>query len=214
MFRNRSDAGIQLAARLDQYRGRNDVLVLALPRGGVVTGYEVARALNVPLDVLIVRKLGFPGQQELAIGAVSETGTVVLNQSIVSMGGLSKTYIDAEIKAQKEEIARRTAIYRAGADLPRLEGKTVLLVDDGVATGATIKAAIETLKREKPGKLVIALPVGPPETMDVLRTMVDELVCIETPLTFMAVGLHYQDFTQTSDREVVDLLRRSSAKAA
>jgi len=214
MFRNRSDAGIQLAARLDQYRGRNDVLVLALPRGGVVTGYEVARALNVPLDVLIVRKIGFPGQQELAIGAVSETGTVVLNQSIVSMGGLSKTYIDAEIKAQKEEIARRTAIYRAGADLPRLEGKTVLLVDDGVATGATIKAAIETLKREKPGKLVIALPVGPPETMDVLRTMVDELVCIETPLTFMAVGLHYQDFTQTSDREVVDLLRRSSAKAA
>lgn len=214
MFRDRSDAGIQLAARLDQYRGRNDVLVLALPRGGVVIGYEVARALNVPLDVLIVRKLGFPGQQELAIGAVSETGTVVLNQSIVSMGGLPKTYIEAEIKAQKEEIARRVAIYRAGADLPRLEGKTVVLVDDGVATGATIKAAIETLKQEKPGKLVVALPVGPPETMDVLRTMADELVCIETPLTFVAVGLHYQDFTQTSDQEVVDLLRRSSAKAA
>jgi predicted phosphoribosyltransferase len=190
------------------------VLVLALPRGGVVTGYEVARALNVPLDVLIVRKIGFPGQQELAIGAVSETGTVVLNQSIVSMGDLSKTYIDAEIKAHKEEIARRTAIYRAGADLPRLEGKTVVLVDDGVATGATIKAAIETLKQEKPGKLVVALPVGPPDTVDVLRTMVDELVCLETPRAFLAVGRHYQDFTQTSDQEVVDLLKRSSAKAA
>jgi putative phosphoribosyl transferase len=211
MFWNRSDAGIQLALKLGRYRGRGDTIILALPRGGVATGYELARALNAPLDVLIVRKIGFPGQQELAVGAVSETGTVVLNQSIISSGGVSSDYIQAEGEQQKQEIARRIALYRAGKSLPALEGKTVILVDDGVATGATIKAAIETLKQEKLARLVVALPVGPPETVDALRTMVDDIVCLLTPKYFTSVGIHYQDFTQVSDQEVVDLLKKAAA---
>jgi putative phosphoribosyl transferase len=214
MFRNRNDAGIRLAERLNQYRDRKDVLVLALPRGGVATGYEIARALNLRLDVLIVRKIGFPGQPELALGAISETGSVVLNQSIVSSGGLSKEFIPTEIELQKKEIDRRIAMYRSGKGLDNLEGKTVILVDDGVATGATIKAAIETLKQEKLSKLVVALPVGPPETMNALRTMAEEVVCLDTPLPFIAVGNHYQDFTQVSDQEVVDLLKRAAAEAS
>ncbi len=211
MFHNRSDAGIRLAERLHQYRGRDDVVVLALPRGGVVTGYEIARALNLRLDVLIVRKIGFPGQPELALGAISETGSVVLNRPIVSSGGLSKEFIPTEIERQKKEIALRISLYRSGKGLSNLEGKTVILVDDGVATGATIKAAIETLKQEKLAKLVVALPVGPPEAMNALRQMADEVVCLDTPLPFIAVGNHYQDFAQVSDQEVVDLLKRAAA---
>jgi predicted phosphoribosyltransferase len=210
MFHNRSDAGIRLAERLNQYGGRDDVVVLALPRGGVATGYEIARALNLRLDVLIVRKIGFPGQPELALGAISETGSVVLNRSIVSSGGLSKEFIPTEIERQKKEIALRISLYRSGKGLSNLEGKTVILVDDGVATGATIKAAIETLKQEKLAKLIVALPVGPPETVEELKPMVDEFVCLDTPLPFIAVGNHYHNFAQVSDEEVVDLLKRAA----
>jgi putative phosphoribosyl transferase len=214
MFRNRSEAGSRLAARLDRYKDRNDVIVLALPRGGVVTGYEIARAIGAPLDVLIVRKIGFPYQPELAAGAVAETGSVVLNRDIISMGGLSEEALRPEVDRQKEEIARRIVLYRAGRKLSNLRGKTVILVDDGIATGATMKVAIAALKQENIAKLVVALPVGPPETVEVLRTMVDELICLETPLYFMAVGAHYGDFTQVTDEEVVKLLERSIVMAA
>jgi len=214
MFRNRSEAGSRLAARLDRYKDRNDVIVLALPRGGVVTGYEIARAIGAPLDVLIVRKIGFPYQPELAAGAVAETGSVVLNRDIISMGGLSEEAFRPEVDRQKEEIARRIVLYRAGRKLSNLRGKTVILVDDGIATGATMKAAITALRQENIAKLVVALPVGPPETVEVLRTMVDELICLETPLYFMAVGAHYGDFTQVTDEEVVKLLERSIVMAA
>jgi putative phosphoribosyl transferase len=214
MFLNRSDAGSRLSYRLLQYKDRPEVIVLALPRGGVVTGYEIAHALNVPLDVLIVRKIGFPGQPELAAGAIAETGTVVLNEDIVADGRISESFLKHEIDRQKEEIARRVTIYRAGKGLPGLNGITVILVDDGVATGATIKAAISALKDGNVAKLVVALPVGPPQTIGVLRQMVDELICLETPLAFMAVSAHYLDFTQVSDDEVVNLLRRSEARAA
>ena len=214
MFRNRSEAGSRLAAQLDRYKDRNDVIVLALPRGGVVTGYEIARAIGAPLDVLIVRKIGFPYQPELAAGAVAETGSVVLNRDIISMGGLSEEAFRPEVDRQKEEIARRIVLYRAGRKLSNLTGKTVILVDDGVATGATMKAAITALKKEHIAKLVVALPVGPPETVEVLRRMVDEFICLETPLYFMAVGAHYGDFTQVTDEEVVKLLQRSTAMAA
>ena len=190
------------------------MMVLALPRGGVVTGYEIAHALNVPLDVLIVRKLGFPGQPELALGAVAETGTVILNEDIVKEGSVSGAFIKSEIERQKEEIARRVVLYRSGKRLPDLSGTVVILADDGVATGATIKAAISALKEQKVKKLVVALPVGPPGTMKALRQMVDELICLETPLSFMAVSAHYLDFAQVSDDEVVDILQRISAKAA
>ena len=214
MFRNRSEAGSRLAARLDRYKDRDDVIVLALPRGGVVTGYEIARVIGAPLDVLIVRKIGFPYQPELAAGAVAETGSVVLNRDIMAMGGLTEEALKPEIDRQKGEIARRIILYRGARPLTDLTDKTVVLVDDGVATGATIKAAIAALKQENIAKLVLALPVGPPETVEVLRTMVDEFICLETPLYFMAVGAHYGDFTQVTDEDVVKLLHRSTALAA
>jgi putative phosphoribosyl transferase len=206
MFSDRRDAGVQLTSRLKGYKDQLGVLVLALPRGGVATGYEIARYLNVPLDIVIVRKIGFPGQPELAIGAVSETGTVVLNESIISAYGVPKDYIDREISRQKEEISRRVKLYRKGKRLPSLEGKTIILVDDGVATGATIKAAITTLREEKLKKLIVALPVAPPGIADELKQVVDSFICIETPIDFMAVGAYYHDFTQVSDEEVIELL--------
>jgi len=214
MFENRSDAGRRLSSRLQQYKGRHDVIVLALPRGGVVIGDEIAQAINAPLNVIIVRKIGFPGQPELAVGAVAESGSVVLNEDLMAEGRLSRDLLKREIDHQKDEIAKRVFLYRSGKGLPSLNDTTVILVDDGVATGATIKAAISALKDEKVAKLVVALPVGPPETVGVLRQMVDELVCLETPFVFRAVSAYYYDFTQVSDDQVVSILRKSSAKAA
>lgn len=212
MFKDRSDAGTQLASRLKEYKDKEDVLVLALPRGGVLTGYEIAKYLNTPLDIVIVRKIGFPGQPELGIGAVSETGTVVLNDTLISAYGISKEYIEGEISKQKEEIARRLKLYRKGKRLPGLKGKTVILVDDGVATGATIKSAIATLREEELNRLVVALPVVPPTVAEEIEKMVDEFICIETPIDFMAVGSYYYDFTQVSDEEVIELLKLSKEK--
>ena len=206
MFRDRSDAGVQLAERLKGYKDREDVIVLALPRGGVVTGHEIARYLNAPLDIIIVRKIGFPGQPEFGIGAVSETGTVFLDQRIVSTYGVTKQYIEEEINRQKEEISRRVKLYRKGGSIRKLDGKVIILVDDGVATGATMKAAIVALRKEKINKVVVAIPVAPPETADEIKKMADEFICIETPPDFMAVGSHYRDFTQITDEEVVRLL--------
>ena len=209
MFKDRNEAGAQLSLMLKEYKDKEGVLVLALPRGGVVTGYEIACYLNVPLDVVIVRKIGFPGQPELGIGAVSETGTVVLNQFIISTYGVPSDYIVREVSRQKEEISRRVKLYRRGKELPALKGKIVILVDDGVATGATMKAAITTLKEEKLTNLIVALPVAPPDIADELKQMVDEFVCIETPIDFTAVGAYYHDFTQVSDEEVVELLQKT-----
>jgi putative phosphoribosyl transferase len=206
MFRDRSDAGVQLAERLKGYKDREDVIVLALPRGGVVTGHEIARYLNAPLDIIIVRKIGFPGQPEFGIGAVSETGTVFLDQRIVSTYGVTKQYIEEEINRQKEEISRRVKLYRKGGSIRKLDGKVIILVDDGVATGATMKAAIVALRKEKINKVVVAIPVAPPETADEIKKMADEFICIETPPDFMAVGSYYRDFTQITDEEVVRLL--------
>jgi len=209
MYKDRSDAGAQLSLMLKEYKNKEGVLVLALPRGGVVTGYEIACYLNAPLDVIIVRKMGFPGQPELGIGAVSETGTVVLNQFIISTYGVPSDYIVREVSRQKEEISRRVKLYRRGKELLALKGKIVILVDDGVATGATMKAAITTLKEEKLTNLIVALPVAPPDIADELKQMVDEFVCIETPIDFTAVGAYYHDFTQVSDEEVVELLQKT-----
>jgi putative phosphoribosyl transferase len=210
MFNDRRDAGVQLSSRLEEYKGQTGVLVLALPRGGVATGYEIAHYLKVPLDIVIVRKIGFPGQPELAIGAVSETGRVVLNESIISTYGVSKDYIEREISQQKKEISRRAELYRKGKRLRSLEGKSIILVDDGVATGATMKAAITTLKEERLKKLIVALPVAPAGMADEIEQMADTFICIETPFDFMAVGAYYHDFTQVTDEEVIDLLKRSA----
>jgi putative phosphoribosyl transferase len=209
MFADRRDAGLQLAEKLKHYKSSKGVLVLALPRGGAVPGLEIARAIHAPLDVLIVRKIGFPGQLELAVGAVSETGAVVLNQRVISDAGISQKYIEDEISAQKKEIARRMRLYRGGRRLEKVEGKTIILVDDGVATGATMKAAIATLREEKTEKLVVAVAVSPLETADELRMMIDEFVCLYTPSDFMAVGNYYRDFTQVTDEEVAEILKES-----
>jgi putative phosphoribosyl transferase len=211
MFTDRRDAGRQLAEKLKHYEKRKEVLILALPRGGVLPGFEIARAIGAPLDVLIVRKIGFPYQEELAIGAVSETGAVVLNQRIISDGGVTNKYIEDEISAQKKEIDRRIRLYRGDRRLTfeEVEGQTIILVDDGVATGATMKAAIATLKEEKAKRLIVAVPVSPVETADELRAMADEFVCLHTPSDFMAVGNYYRDFTQVSDEEVAEILKES-----
>lgn len=211
MFADRRDAGRQLARKLEHYRNRAGVIVLALPRGGVVIGLEVARVIEAALDVLLVRKIGFPFQQELAIGAVSETGVVVLNQRIIEEGGVTKQYIEDEISAQKKEIDRRTRLYRGGRQLEELGGKTVILVDDGAATGASLKTAIATLKEEKIERIVVAVPVSPVETAEELGAIVDEFVCLLTPLDFMAVGNYYRNFTQVTDQEVSETLRESAA---
>jgi putative phosphoribosyl transferase len=213
MFADRRDGGLQLAKRLGHYKDRKDVLVLALPRGGVVTGLVIAQTISAELDVLIVRKIGYPGQEELAIGAVSETGAVALNQNVISYGGVTEKYIKEAISAQKEEIARRIRLYR-GKQLERLDGKTIVLVDDGVATGATMKAAIATLKEEKIERLVVAVPVSPRDTADELTTMADEFICLYAPPDFLAVGNYYSDFAQMTDDEVVKILKESRDRRA
>jgi putative phosphoribosyl transferase len=206
MFKDRKEAGMLLAEKLKDFAGQQNVLVLALPRGGVVTGVEIANRLKAPLDVLIVRKIGHPWQPELAVGAISETGSIVYNEAVVSSVGVTKDYLRGEAARQREEIARRQQLYRGGQKLVDLRGKTVILVDDGVATGATMRAAVEALTREHVGKLVVAVPVAPPDTATVLQRIVDVFVCLEIPDDFMAVGSYYAEFRQIMDAEVVALL--------
>jgi putative phosphoribosyl transferase len=207
IYKDRKDAGKRLAEKLTHYRDKTDVIVLGLPRGGVTVAREIAGALNCPLDILIVRKIGFPGRPELAAGAVSETGTVVFNEDIVSVYGVSREYLERETARQKEEIARRIDLYRGGKGMPSLAGKTVILVDDGVATGATIKAAISTLTEERIARLVVALPVASQDAEQEIATMVDELICLQAPAGFMAVSNYYHDFTQVEDEDVLAMLR-------
>jgi len=214
MFRDRKDAGARLAENLKEYAGRQGVIVLALPRGGVVVGAEVANLLKAPLDVLIVRKIGHPWEQELAAGAIAETGAIVYNDEIAGGYGVTREYLEEETERQRGEIRRRQELYRNGKRLANLAGRTVLLVDDGVATGATMKAAIEALKQEPIGKLIVAIPVAPKETAAELRSMADGFVCLDTPVDFMAVGSYYADFRQTMDAEVVALLRDSREREA
>lgn len=206
IYKDRKEAGRYLAERLTKYRGKPDVIVLGLPRGGVSVAHEIATSLDCRLDILIVRKIGFPGNPELAAGAVSETGTVVINERIVSAYGVGRDYLERETERQKAEIARRTTLYRGGKGLPSLAGKTVILVDDGVATGATMKAAIATLKEERLARLVVALPVASQDAEREIAPTVDEWLCPHTPAIFGAVGNFYHDFRQVEDDEVVAML--------
>jgi len=210
IFKNRTDAGIRLAASLSEYAG-TDSIVIAIPRGGVVIGCEVARALGLPLDVVVPRKIGAPGQPEYGIGAVAGEDICVLDESVISYLHVSDQYIKEESERQRKEIGRRVGAYRKDRPPLNLTEKTAILVDDGIATGYTTLAAMEEVRRKSPKKLVLAVPVAPPEVLDRLRTIADELVVLETPDPFYAVGSWYQEFDQVSDEEVIRLLAQRPA---
>jgi predicted phosphoribosyltransferase len=214
LFRDRTEAGRQLAAKLTAYADRPDVLVLALPRGGVPVAFEVARALHAPLDVFLVRKLGVPGHEELAMGAIASGGVRVLNEDAVRGLGIPDDVLDAVSEGELRELERRERAYRGGRPAPPVRGRTVILVDDGLATGSTMRAAVAALRRQGPARVVVAVPVGSPETCAEFQAEADEAVCARTPEPFYAVGLWYEDFSQTSDEEVRDLLERAAQEHA
>jgi predicted phosphoribosyltransferase len=209
-FRDRGEAGGLLAAKLAGYANRPDVVVLALPRGGVPVAYEVAQALGAPLDIFVVRKLGIPGYEELAMGAVATGGVRVLNDRLVSALGVPDYVVDAVTAWEQQELARRERAYRGAQPPPDVQGRTVILVDDGLATGATMHAAVQALRQQRPARIVVAVPAASPETCEQLRAEVDEVICAVTPEPFHAVGLWYEDFSQTTDEEVRELLARST----
>lgn len=209
-FRDRADAGRRLASLLRSYAGRGDVLVLALPRGGVPVGYEVARALGAPLDVFLVRKLGVPGHEELAMGAIASGGVRVLNRDVVSALGIPPAAIEAMAAREARELERREREYRGDLLPPDVRGRTAILVDDGLATGSTMRAAIQALRRQQPAAIVVAVPVAAAETCAELAPLVDDMVCAATPHPFRAVGLWYEDFSQTGDEEVRELLAQGA----
>ncbi len=205
-FHDRREAGLLLAAKLAAYANRADVIVLALPRGGVPVAYEVARALGAPLDVFVVRKLGVPGYEELAMGAVATGGVRVLNDQIVRDLRIPDHVIDRVAAAEREELARRERAYRGGRPPLDVRDRTVILVDDGLATGATMRAGVTALRQLQPDRIIVAVPTASPETCEELKAEVDEVVCAITPEPFHAVGYWYEDFTQTTDQEVSELL--------
>jgi putative phosphoribosyl transferase len=205
-FQNREEAGRFLAEKLSAYAGRDDVVVLGLPRGGVPVAAEVARALEAPLDLFVVRKLGVPGHEELAMGAIASGGVRVLNEDVVRMLGLSEAAIDRVALAEQRELERREALYRGDRPPVGLRGRIAILVDDGLATGATMRAAVAAVRRLEPAWIVVAVPLAAAETCAQFREIVDEMVCAATPEPFRAVGLWYVDFSQTTDAEVRSLL--------
>ena len=205
-FRDRIQAGQLLSRKLKHYVGRQDVIVLALPRGGVPVGREVARVLRVPLDVFLVRKLGTPGQEELAMGAIASGGIRVLNDEVVEALHVPPHVIDAVTARELRELARRERLYREGRPAPDVTGSVVILVDDGLATGSTMRAAVAALRQAKPKRIVIAVPVAAVTTRRELSEEVDELVCLHTPEPFYSVGFWYEDFSQTSDEDIRQLL--------
>jgi putative phosphoribosyl transferase len=212
-FRNRADAGRRLAAELRQYAHRPDAIVLALPRGGVPVGAEIANELGLPLDVFVVRKLGLPWQEELAMGAVASGGVRVLDQDLIRVARVSEADVQRVTEQELRELERRQALYRGDRPFPDLRGKIGILVDDGLATGSTMRAAVAALRQEGPSKIVVAVPVAAPETCDAFEAIADEIVCAETPEPFQAVGLWYEDFSQTTDDEVHELLEHGREKA-
>lgn len=208
-FQDRREGGERLAEKLRAYGNRGDVIVLALPRGGVPVGFEVADELRVPLDVFVVRKLGVPGQEELAMGALASGGVRVLDEELIRMAAVSPGDVERATMAASEELTRQEAMYRGDRRFPEIRNKTVILVDDGLATGSTMRAAVRALRAQHPTAIVVAVPVGAPETCNALRSVADDVLCVEMPDPFRAVGLWYQDFSQTTDEEVHAFLDRA-----
>lgn len=213
-FTDRADAGRQLARELTPYTGRDDVLVLGLPRGGIPVAYEVARYLGAPLDVFLVRKLGVPGHEELAMGAIASGNLRVLNREVVEGLGIDQPTIDAVTQREQQELRRREQLYRGNRPPPPITGRVVILIDDGLATGSTMRAAAAAIRQQSPAQVIVAVPVGAPDTCAMLRNEVDEVVCLITPEPFRAIGLWYRNFKQTTDEEVQALLDRAQAASA
>ena len=210
LFANRKEAGRLLAEKLEKYAGRDDVIVLGLPRGGVPVAYEVAKRLGAPLDVFIVRKLGVPGFEELAAGAIASGNVRVLNEDVIRAIPNADTAIEAVTTREAAELKRREQTYREGRPPPELHNRVVILVDDGLATGATMRAAVKALQQSGAAKIVVAVPVGPPDTCREVKQEADEMICLSTPEFFQAVGQYYEDFSQTSDDDVRQLLSQAA----
>lgn len=209
-FADRAQAGRLLAAALRDYAGRSDALVLALPRGGVPVAFEIAAAIHAPLDLLLVRKLGTPGHPELAMGAIASGGVRVLNWDVVEACGISEAAIEVVERQEHRELERRERVYRGDRAPPQFAGRCVIVVDDGIATGATMRAAVQALRQGRPGRIVVAVPVGARETIDALRQEADDVTCLAMPEPFTAIGCWYRKFPPTSDEEVKELLGRAS----
>ena len=213
-FQNRIDAGRRLAARLASYAGRDEVLVLGLPRGGVPVAFEIAMALDDPLDVFIVRKLGLPGHEEFGIGAIASGDVRVVDEAVLRTYDVDPETLERITARERLELERRERLYRDDRPFPAIEDRVVILVDDGLATGSTMRAAIAALRRRRPSKIVVAVPVGARETCAAMARLVEEVVCLDTPDPFYAVGIWYDDFEQTEDAEVHELLERAAVRSA
>lgn len=213
LFRDRTEAGRILADRLAAYAGDPDAMVLALPRGGVPVAFEVAEALKLPLDIFVVRKLGLPGHEEFAIGAIASGGARVLNQDLIRQLALDDEVIEQIVAREQRELERREHTYRGQRPAPDLRDRTLILVDDGLATGSSMRAAIAALRQQQPAKLIVAVPVAARSICDELDALADEVLCLETPPNFRAVGLWYRDFSQVTDEAVIDLLERNRKRS-
>ena len=209
-FRDRTEAGQILAAQLQNYKNRHDVLVLGLPRGGVPVAYEVARELRAPMDVFVVRKLGVPSHEELGMGAIATGGVRILDPGIIRELGISQGTIDSVTQREQQELERREHLYRGDSPAPSIQNRTIVVVDDGLATGSTMKAALQALRQQKPRRLIVAVPTAPAETCEQLKLLADEVVCTTTPDPFLAVGGSYIDFSQTTDEEVCAIAGRAA----
>jgi putative phosphoribosyl transferase len=209
-FKDRVDAGKKLAAKLGAYDHRKDVLVLALPRGGVPVAFEVAKAINAPLDVFMVRKLGVPGHEEVAMGAIAPGGIMVRNEDVIRYGNISSEAIEAVVQKENRELERRISEYRGSRPFPEIGKRCIILVDDGLATGATMRAAVKAVKAMAPAQVVVAVPVGAPETCADFKNEVDEVVCVEMPRSFRAIGSWYENFSQSTDQEVREYLAQAA----
>lgn len=213
-FRDRTDAGRQLAARLSRFAHHPQAVILALPRGGVPVGYEVARELNLPLDVFLVRKLGVPGHEELAMGAIASGGVRVLNDEVIRTLGIPENVVEEAAERERRELERRDLEYRGDRPSPAISGQVCILVDDGLATGSTMRAAVAALRGRDPLRILVAVPVAPPDVCRQLEKLADEVICLDTPEPFYAVGAWYQDFSQTTDEEIRELLSRAARETS
>jgi len=212
IFKNRVEAGEKLAAALGKFKNAPDTIIIALPRGGVIVGYEVAKKLNLPLDIVVPRKIGAPGNPEFAIGAITETGEGIFDEMTVGTYGITESYLQNEIKKEKAEAVRRLKLYRGTRPPLDLKNKTAILVDDGLATGLTMRAAIKTVKKLGANKIIVTIPVTSPEAAELIKQECDEIIYLEAPAFFGAVGSFYEEFEQTADDEVIDLLSREREK--